>query len=534
MRTDQRPTRSGLPLEVRTLPSVVRAGARSYPDREAVVDGPIRLTFAELADEVTTFARALIGRGVEPGDRVAIWAPNSWHWVVAAMGIVSAGAVMVPLNTRFKGAEAGYILRKTAARLLVTDDGFLGNPYVAMLADEVLPDLVGIVVLGAVPSAGRDVASWESFVARAASVPAEIATARADAVSPDDLCDIFFTSGTTGLPKGAMLTHGQSIALYVAWSELADLRAGDRYLLVNPFFHTFGYKAGVIACLLRGATIVPQPVFTVEQTLDLVAREKITVLPGPPTLYTSILEHPARRGHDLSSLRVAVTGATTVPVVLIERMRTELALETVITAYGLTETCGTATMCRPDDDPVTIATTCGRAVPDVEVRVVGPDGQPLPCGKPGEVNIRGYNIMRGYFEDVAATKDTVDAEGWLRTGDIGVLDERGYLRITDRLKDMFIVGGFNAYPAEIEQTLVRHAAVSEAAVIGVPDDRLGEVGRAYVVLRSGATATEAELVDFCRSRLANYKVPRSVVLVGSLPRNASGKVVKAVLREREE
>jgi acyl-CoA synthetase (AMP-forming)/AMP-acid ligase II len=331
-----------------------------------------------------------------------------------------------------------------------------------------------------------------------------------------------------------MLTHGQSIALYVAWSELADLRAGDRYLLVNPFFHTFGYKAGVIACLLRGATIVPQSVFTVEQTLDLVAREKITVLPGPPTLYTSILEHPARRGHDLSSLRVAVTGATTVPVVLIERMRTELALETVITAYGLTETCGTATMCRPEDDPVTIATTCGRAVPDVEVRVVGPDGQPLPSGEPGEVSIRGYNIMRGYFEDLVATKDTVDAEGWLRTGDIGVLDERGYLRITDRLKDMFIVGGFNAYPAEIEQALARHAAVSEAAVIGVPDDRLGEVGRAYVVLRSGATATEAELVDFCRSRLANYKVPRSVVLVGSLPRNASGKVVKAALREREE
>ena len=520
-----------LPLRARTLPAVVRAGARSYPDREAIVDGPTRLTFAELADEVTAFAGALIASGVGAGDRVAIWAPNSWRWVVAAMGIVTAGAVMVPLNTRFKGAESGYILRKTSARVLITDDGFLGNPYVAMLADEDLPDLATTVVLGAVPSADRDVVSWSAFVARADAVPPRVVRARADAVTPDDLCDIFFTSGTTGLPKGAMLTHGQSTALYVAWSELADLRLGDRYLLVNPFFNTFGYKAGVIACLLRGATIVPQPVFNVDETLDLVVRERITVLPGPPTLYTSILEHPDRDRYDLSSLRVAVTGATIVPVVLIERMRTELALRTVVTAYGLTETCGTATMCRPDDDLVTIATTCGRAVPGVEVRVMGADGEPLPPGEAGEVSIRGYNVMRGYFEDVAATKDTVDADGWLRTGDVGVLDERGYLRITDRLKDMFIVGGFNAYPAEIEQTLVRHGAVSEVAVIGVPDERLGEVGRAFVVLRAGASATEPELIEFCRTRLANYKVPRSVVLVDSLPRNASGKVLKRTLRE---
>jgi acyl-CoA synthetase (AMP-forming)/AMP-acid ligase II len=366
---------------------------------------------------------------------------------------------------------------------------------------------------------------WDSFVEGGRGVPVETVRERADAVTPEDLSDIFFTSGTTGLPKGAMLTHGQTIALYISWSELATVRLGDRYLLVNPFFHTFGYKAGIVACLLRGATIVPQPVFDVDTTLGLVQGERITVMPGPPTLYTSILDHPHRTEYDLGSLRVAVTGATTVPVVLIERLRAELALQTVVTAYGLTETCGTATMCRPDDDPVTIATTSGRAVDGVEVRV------DAPTGEPGEVLVRGFNVMRGYFEDDAATKEAVDPDGWLHTGDIGVMDERGYLRITDRVKDMFIVGGFNTYPAEIEQVLARHAAVAEVAVVGMADDRLGEVGRAFVVRRPGVEVTEAELIGYCRERLANFKVPRVVTFVDALPRNASGKVVKATLRD---
>jgi HIP---CoA ligase len=502
------------PLSARTLPALIRAGAARWPDSEAVADGDTRLSYPALADAVEGFARALVARGVQPGDRVAIWAPNSWRWVVAAMGIVTAGAVMVPLNTRYKGAEAGYILRRTRAVLVVTDDGFLGNGYVAMLAGEDLPALSTVVTM----------ADWDPFVDGGGAVAPEVVRERAGAVGPDDLCDIFFTSGTTGLPKGAMLTHGQSTALYVSWSELADLRAGDRYLLVNPFFHTFGYKAGIIACLLRGATIVPQPVFDVDTTLGLVQRERITVLPGPPTLYTSILDHPSRASYDLSSLRVAVTGATTVPVVLIERMRGELALQTVVTAYGLTETCGTATMCRPDDDPVTIATTSGRAVADVEVRV------DAAAGEPGEVLVRGYNVMRGYFEDEAATKETIDPDGWLHTGDIGVLDERGNLRITDRVKDMFIVGGFNTYPAEIEQVLARHEGVAEVAVVGIADDRLGEVGRAFVVRRPGATATETDLIAYCRERLANFKVPRVVTFVDALPRNASGKVLKPTLR----
>ncbi|MFG2040603.1 FadD3 family acyl-CoA ligase [Dactylosporangium sp. NPDC048998] len=495
------------PLDARTIPDLVRAGAAHYRTREAIVDGEVRLSYAELGTQVARFGEAVAARGVAKGDRVALWAPNGWRWIVAALGIVSAGGVLVPLNTRFKGPEAAYILARSGARLLLVDDGFLGNRYIESLteaaAETPLPGLAETVPL----------ADWDAFTAVGRPVDA--------AVHPDDLSDLFFTSGTTGNPKGAMLTHRQSTELYVAWSQLAGLREGDRYLLVNPCFNTFGYKAGVIACLLRGATIVPQAVFDVPTSLELVQRERITVLPGPPTLYTSMLDHPGRAGYDLSSLRVAVTGATTVPVVMIERLRSELALQTVLTAYGLTESCGTATMCRPDDDPVTVATTCGAAVPGVEVRV---------DDATGEVLVRGYNVMRGYFDDPLATADAIDADGWLHTGDVGVLDERGYLRITDRLKDMFIVGGFNAYPAEIEQVIARHPAVAEVAVVGVPDERLGEVARAFVVTRPGPPPDPDELASYCRSRLANYKQPRSFVFVPSLPRNASGKVLKTKLR----
>ncbi|MFB9451531.1 AMP-binding protein [Dactylosporangium vinaceum] len=497
------------PLDARTIPDLVRAGAAHYRRREAVVDGDVRLTYADLGAEVARCAEALAARGVGKGDRVALWAPNGWRWIVAALGIVSAGGVLVPLNTRYKGPEAAYILARSGARLLLVDDGFLGNRYIASLAaaaaETPTPALTDIVTF----------AEWDRFMAVGKGVDA--------VVYPDDLADLFFTSGTTGRPKGAMLTHHQSTELYVTWSELAQVREGDRYLLVNPCFNTFGYKAGVIACLLRGATIVPQAVFDVPTTLDLVQRERITVLPGPPTLYTSMLDHPARAAYDLSSLRVAITGATTVPVVMIERLRAELRLETVLTAYGLTESCGTATMCRPDDDPKTVATTCGAAVPGVEVRIDETSG---------EVLIRGYNIMRGYFDDDASTADAVDTEGWLHTGDVGELDERGYLRITDRLKDMFIVGGFNAYPAEIEQVLARHPYVAEVAVIGVPDARLGEVARAFVVPRPGSVFSSDDLARFCRERLANFKLPRSFVFLDALPRNASGKVLKTTLRSR--
>jgi acyl-CoA synthetase (AMP-forming)/AMP-acid ligase II len=497
----------------RTIPELVEQAARAHAGTEAVVDPGAdgtarRVTFAELAGMVRRAAAGCAAAGVHRGDRVAIWGPNSLEWVVAALGASAAGAAIVPLNTRFKADEAHYILDKSGARLTFVSTPFLGNDYPAML--------------GGRPHVLLDESLWTSYD--------EADPVR---VEPDDTGDIIFTSGTTGRPKGVVTTHEQTLRVFETWAEVVGLRAGDRYLVVNPFFHTFGYKAGIIACLLRGATIVPQPVFDVPATLEFVERERITVLPGPPTLYQSILDAPDRARHDLSSLRLAVTGAAVVPVALVERMRAELTFETVLTAYGLTESTGTVTMCRRDDDAVTIATTSGRAIPDTEVRVVDADGRAVPAGEPGEVVVRGYNVMRGYFEDPEATAKTVDADGWLHTGDIGVLDERGNLRITDRLKDMYVVGGFNAYPAEIEQVLARHPAVAESAVVGVPDERLGEVGKAYVVARPGTSVDPDEIVAWCREHMANYKVPRAVEVVDALPRNASGKVLKTDLRSRE-
>ncbi|MEU9452033.1 FadD3 family acyl-CoA ligase [Streptomyces sp. NPDC048277] len=519
-------------MEWGTVPGLVRSAAKRYADVEAVVDGRTRITYAELGARVERAAAACIASGVGTGDRVGIWAPNSLEWIVAALGAVSAGGVLVPLNTRFKGTETADVLRRSGAKLLFVTGTFLGTSYVASLRRAAgegvggagplpgLPALEQVVVLS--EDAPADFRTWKDFLAGCEGVGARDVASRAAELDGDRLSDIIFTSGTTGRPKGAMITHAQTLRAYEVWADLAGLRIDDRYLIVNPFFHTFGYKAGVIACLMRGATMIPQPVFNVETVLANVASERVSVLPGPPTLHQSLLDHPARDTHDLSALRLVVTGAAVVPLQLVERLRGELGVETVLTAYGLSEASGIVTMCRRGDDPTVIASTSGRAIPGTEVRV----------DEAGEVLVRGFNVMRGYYEDAAATAETRTADGWLRTGDVGVLDAAGNLRITDRLKDMFIVGGFNAYPAEIEQLLGLHPEVADVAVIGVPDARLGEVGKAYVVRRAASVLTGDDLIAWARREMANYKVPRTVEFVGELPRNASGKVVKGELRGR--
>ncbi|MFD9697665.1 FadD3 family acyl-CoA ligase [Lentzea sp. NPDC059081] len=480
-----------------TVSAVLDHAAASYIDAEAVVDGDIRLTYGDLRASVRTAARALAGMGVRPGERVALCAPNSAHWVVAALGVLDAGGVLVPINTRYTATETLDIVQRSNARVLLVEGSFLGRDRLAEL-EALSPDL---------PTSVRLPVEW---VAADAELPV---------VTPDQLCDVMYTSGTTGRSKGAMSAHRQSLGVAGAWASCAELTSADRYLIVNPFFHTFGYKAGILACLLSGATIVPQPVFDVVETMRLVERERITVLPGPPTIYQAMLDHPDRSSFDLSSLRIAVTGAAVVPVALIERMQAEL-VSTVLTAYGLTEAV-VATMCRPSDPPSTIAHTCGVPMADFELRL----------GERDEVLLRGPNVMLGYLDDPEATAAAVDADGWLHTGDVGRISEDGYLSITDRLKDMYICGGFNVYPAEVEQALARLAGVAESAVVGMADARLGEVGVAHVVTSPGSSLTSDEVIAFCRERLANYKVPRAVEFHPALPRNAMGKVLKTQLRK---
>ncbi len=519
-------------LRARTVPDLVAQQAKKLGDASAIVDGDTQISFADLAGRVDEAARALISLGIKRGDRVAIWAPNMWEWIVAALAINTAGAVMVPVNTRYKGSEAAYLLEKSGAKALFTVTGFLDVDYVALLrgAGADLPELEDVIVLRG--DAPKGTLPFQSFLARAKDVSPNTAIERTAEIDPDDIADILFTSGTTGKPKGAMCTHAQNLRVFDTWSSIVGLREGDRYLIVLPFFHSFGYKAGWFSALMRGATSFPEAVFDVTVVLRRVEQDRITMLPGPPSLYQSLLLHPERGKFDISSLRLAVTGAASIPVELIYRMKEELRFETVITAYGLTESCGVVTMCRLDDDPETIATTSGRAIPDVEVRIVDPEGNPVPPGEPGEIVVRGYNVMKGYFDAEEETKKAIDADQWLHTGDIGTLDERGYIKITDRLKDMFIVGGFNAYPAEIENTLLNMPGVGEVAVIGVPDDRLGEVGMAFVVPAPGESITPEQVIVWSRDKMANFKVPRKVEVVDALPRNATGKVMKFELRER--
>jgi acyl-CoA synthetase (AMP-forming)/AMP-acid ligase II len=499
-----------------TIVAAIRAAAGSggagSNAAEAIIEGDRRQTFPELAAAIKRTAAALVGHGVGPGDRVAIWAPNRLEWILAALGTQYLGAILVPLNTRFKGPEAADILARTGARALFVDQGFLGADYLGML-----PERPPVVVTLSEPVPGAE--TWAEFLAAAERTDPDDVEKLADAVTGETVADILFTSGTTGRAKGAMSAHRQTVGVARAWAERAEVTGEDRYLIVNPFFHSFGSKAGYLVCLLRGATIVPQAVFDAEACLDLIERERITLLPGAPTIYQSLLDSPTLAGRDLSSLRLAVTGAATVPTSLVVRTREELGFRTVLTAYGLTEAV-VVTMCTRGDDPETVAHTCGTAIDGLAVRIA----------ESGEVLVRGEHVMLGYLDDPDATAAAIDPEGWLHTGDVGVLDERGYLRITDRIKDMFTVGGFNVYPAEVEHVLSAHPDLLEAAVVGVPDHRLGEVGRAFVRPRRGAIVEEAELIAYCRERLANYKVPRSVVTVAELPRNAAGKVLKTQLR----
>src|SRR2546423_1513370 len=396
-------------VEFGTLPGLWASAAERFGEAEALVDAPVRLSFKQLHGAVREAARAFIALGVEPGDRVAIWAPNIWEWVVALGGLHAAGAVLVPLNTRFKGQEAAYILQKSGAKVLLTVSDFLDTDYVSLLEPERkgLPALAHVVVLrGPAP---HGTVGWTDFIGKGQAVNEEEVDGRIAAVKGEDLSDILFTSGTTGRPKGAMCTHAQALRAYTDWADVVGLRAGDRYLIVNPFFHAFGYKAGIVASLVMGATILPHAVFDPAAVFERIPADHISMLPAPPALYQTLLNHPDLDKHDMSSLRLAVTGAAVIPVELVEKMRGVLGFETVITGYGLTEACGIATMCRHDDDPETIATTSGRAIPGVEVQVVDDDGKEVARGDAGEIVVRGYNVMLGYYDEPAETKATVDA-----------------------------------------------------------------------------------------------------------------------------
>jgi HIP---CoA ligase len=520
----------------RTIPAALRRAVERWPGAEAIAvtrereGGGGRWTFAEYGRDADRCARGLIAAGIRPGDRVAIWAPNSAGFAIAAMGTYCAGAVVVPLNTRLTPIEAAELIRRAGASALFTVGDFLGRNYLNSLAEVGVLDEVSLTVtLNGRPVAGA--ATLGQLAASGARVSDDEARARAESVTGADVSDILFTSGTTGRPKGAMLRHEASARGYTEYGRSLGLRPGDRMIGIAPFFHCFGLKGVVLTAVLYGAAILPVPTFDVQALVELIEREQATVLQGSPTIFLGLLDHPGADRSRLGSVRVAGPGSMGFSAEGFARVRDQLGITQFAPGYALTESTAVGSRCYWFDDFETVSTTSGWPVPGTAMRIVDDHGRHLPPGSEGEILISGYNVMTGYFEDPGATAEAIDGDGWLHTGDIGRFDARGRLTITDRKKDMFLVGGFNTYPAEIERVLGLHRSVAEVAVIGVPDERLGQVGKAFVVPRDPLTFDLDGLVAFARERLANYKVPRHWEVTGDLPRNASGKVRKFMLRE---
>ena len=512
-----------------TVPAALARAAAQWPDGEALAEPGLRLTFSQELARVREYARAVIAAGCGAGDRVAIWAPNSIAWVLAAYGAYAAGCVVVPVSTRFKAGEAEPVLRRSGARLLFTVPEFRGNHYLDLALGMDLPGLSIVTLSGGVPRPGA--ISLAEFLGHASTVPAARQAGRESAICGDDTATVLFTSGTTGRPKAVMLAHQASVRAFRDYGRTLGFRPGDRQLGIPPFFHGFGLHGCLLASLLSGAAVLPVPTFEPAAVARLIERERITVLSGPPTVYLGLLECAAADSSQFRSLRLGIVGATSFSRADFAAARDGLGLEVIASGYGLTETTTFVSTTSDHDDFEVVATTSGRPGEGIEVRIADDDGWDCLPGEDGQILVRGYTVMRGYLDDDIG--DSIDPDGWLYTGDIGHLDPAGRIVVVDRKKDMFIVGGFNAYPAEIEKMLTTRADIAEAAVIGVPDRRLGEVGKAFVVPQAGNVIDPAELIGWCREHMANYKVPRAVQVVQALPRNTTGKVLKYELRAAE-
>jgi fatty-acyl-CoA synthase len=530
-----------------TLGSVISGVAVSYPKNEAIVAGKQRITYDVLMDRADSMANALLKLGVKKGDKVAIWMGNKPEWVYVNFACIKIGAPLVPLNTRYKAHELEHILGRSDSTTLFMMDHFINIDYVPMINDvcpelkdsepgqldcESLPFLKRIIMFGerhypgmldyyTVLDSGQDYAKNDEF-----------RKAR-EAVKPEDVYIIPYTSGTTGFPKGVVTTHYQYLRAMEAFSTRLNMSDRDRILVVSPFSHNMGNMTGMLLGACNGACILPMESFDPGEALRLIHEEGVTKFAGSPTMYTMMLDHPDFPKRDTTSIRSSIIGAADVSPDLVRTIMERMGIKDLISAYGLTENTGVSTMTQPGDAPEVVAHTSGRLIfHDCELKVLNPDtGEEVPRGTQGEICSRGFYVLQEYYKMPEETAAAIDSEGWFHTGDLGIMDERDYIKITGRLKDMFITGGVNAYPAEIENYLLTHPKVSIVSVVGVPDRRMGEVAMAFVKLKPGETATQDEIIGFARERMANYKAPKYVKFVDDYPMTATGKVQKFALRE---
>ena len=504
-----------------TLADVLAESARLHGDETAVIYEDDTLSYGELADRVSRIASSLHSLGIEKGDHVAVWMPNNLEFLPIYFGIAAAGAVMVPMNTRYRTHEARYILSDSKAKAIFMVPRFLKMQYDEMLR-EVAPSLEHLehaVILNQDADVGVPSMTYGVFL-----------SAGRDAELPDvmdeDVSQILYTSGTTGKPKGVMLSHANVCDNARVTGEVMQVTARDRYFVPLPLFHSFGLVLGCLTPLTFGASIVLQDIFDAEHALQLMEQHRCTMNFGVPAMFMMELE--AYRDGDYSlQLRSGMMGGAPCPIEVVKGVRREMDCDVCI-GYGITETSPLISLTRFGDDDQKRAETVGLPLPGVEVRIVDDQRRPLPPGEVGEVAIRG-NVMQGYYGMPEATDEAIDRDGWYYSGDLGVIDEDGYLSITGRKKDMVVVGGFNVYPREIEEVLFEHPRVKNAAVVGVPDDRLGEVVKAYIV--AYGELSEQEVKAFLDERVANFKVPKYVAFLDALPMTASGKVQKYKLRE---
>lgn len=490
------------------------------------------LTYRELETASREVALALLDLHIARGDRISIWAVNSAEWVIAALAIQAVGAVLVPIGTRLRARETKGIIADSGARIVFCDRTFGDYDYVDALEGADMPQIERIIVLDRAEAEQGRVIDFTAMRAKGQVADSGALDARISQGNGQDLADIIFTSGTTGRPKGVPMTNEQSlIACRSQQDDIVSFTANDVFAVTYPFAHNAGYRAGWQIALLYGVRILPVRIFDPGELLRLIERERVTFLPTVVSIAQGLIDHPDRESTDLSSLRIISTGGTMIPVELIEGMRAHMGAGTEVqTGYGLTETAGSVSVTAADDAAEVIATSVGHPLRSLQVKVLDPSHQELPPGEVGEIAVRGPQVLKGYYQNPEATRQAFTADGFFLTGDAGSMDAAGNIRITDRIKDMYLAGGFNCYPAEIEHILRTLPGVDQVAIIGVDDARLGQVGKAFIVTAKGAELDEASVIAWCRTEMANYKVPRSVVFLDALPLNATGKVAKAALR----